>query len=333
MGFSDVHSRLFRHDCRIVANTIRNEFEKWSDRWIAAILLITALAAMRSWFAYQPWTIAAWTMLGAAIVVGIGAGRFVVARLNFHCFDGLLAANALLGPTRRRYIIAWHCIGIALVAAVALIARPSLVPASVIAYGIGAIFAGLTARFGQMPISNTGTRTGWTARSWLLQPGVGIAAAVVMLVSLLPTVALGMKIVAAIVGIGTLLIALSLTIVDDAVVRFMTIAGHGSLSILGRHMKSIASFVAVAVLGCWLMIGRIPAAVVAAVSAGVLLLTALRILAYRLFAKRPANFLISIIVGFLALVTYALPPASPFVAMAILWQLQRRGSARIWLLS
>ena len=64
-----------------------------------------------------------------------------------------------------------------------------------------------------------------------------------------------------------------------------------------------------------------------------LLLLALRILAYRLHAKRFADLLVSICAGLLMVVAYSMPVLLPFLALAILWQLQRRAAARTWLLA
>ena len=60
---------------------------------------------------------------------------------------------------------------------------------------------------------------------------------------------------------------------------------------------------------------------------------ALRILAYRLHAKRFADLLVSICAGLLMVVAYSMPVLLPFLALAILWQLQRRAAARTWLLA
>jgi len=55
----------------------------------------------------------------------------------------------------------------------------------------------------------------------------------------------------------------------------------------------------------------------------VLLLT-LRVLACRLHAKLFADFLVSILAGILMLIAYSMSVALPLIALAILWQLQRR---------
>ncbi len=326
-------SRLFRHDRLIVWTTIRATFTGWHDRAIAALMLVAALAVVRAWFVDRPWTVAAWTALAAGAMIGMGAGRLAGTRLAFHAFDGLLAADALHPQIRRHYMAAWHGVGLTLLALVTLIARPSLLVVSVPAYLTGVLVAGLTDGF-KIPTHIVGTtRPGWTLRAWSHRPIAGVAAATVLLLALLPARTLGTNALMAVVGIGTVLLAPILTSVDDAIVRFMTIAGHGSRHIIARHIRGLASFLAVAVSACWVMLGPIAAGIVAAVCAAMMLLVSLRVLVYRLHAKRFADLLVSILAGLLMLVAYSMPVALPVIALAMFWQLQRRGRAKTWLLT
>jgi hypothetical protein len=326
-------NRLFRQDRLIASNTIRATFAAWHDRAIAAFMLLAALAVAHAWFTERPWTIAAWTALGAGTLIGTGAGRLVRARLAFHAFDGLLAADALHPQTRQRYMTAWHGVGLALLAVATLIVRPPLLVVSVPAYLAGVLIAGLTGGV-RMPkrIADT-TRPGWTLRAWSHRPIAGVAAATVLLLLLLPARTLATNALMAVVGIGTVLFALTLTSVDDVVVRFMTIAGHGSRRIFAHHGKGIATFLAASVPGCWIILGLVAGGIAAAACVAMMLLLTLRVLAYRLHTKRSADFLVSILAGLLMLVAYSIPVALPVLALALLWQLQRRGQAKTWLLA
>jgi hypothetical protein len=326
-------SRLFRQDRLIAWNTVRATFTGWHDRVIAALMLVATFAFIGAWFADRPWTVAAWAALAAGTVIGIGAQRLVAARLVFHAFDGLLAADALHPPLRWRYSAAWHGAGLALLLVVTLIGRPSLLVVSVPAYLAGALLAALTGRFGMPRRIAATTRLEWTIRAWVHRPIAGISVAMVLLLSLSPARTLGTNALMAVVGIGTVLLALVLTSVDDAIVRFMTIAGHGSRRIIVRHVKGLASFLAVAVPGCWVMLGPVAAGIVAGTGAAMLLLLTLRILAYRLHARRSADFLVSILAGLLMLVAYSLPVALPVIALVVLWRLRRHGRTKTWLLA
>jgi len=326
-------NRLFRQDRLIALNTIRATFVGWHDRAIAALMLFAALAFVHAWFAARPWVVAAWAALAVGGMIGIGAGHLVRTRLAFHAFDGLLAADALHPHTRLRYMTAWHGVGLALLAVATLIAHPSLLVVSVPAYLAGVLIARLTGGV-RVPKRIVGmARPGWTLRAWSHRPIAGVAAATVLLLLLLPARTLGTNALMAVVGIAAILLALALTGVDDAVVRFMTIVGHGSRHIFIHYGKGIATFLAVSVPGCWIILGPVAAGIATAACVVMLLLLTLRVLAYRLHAKRFADFLVSILTGLLMLVAYSMPVALPVLALAMLWQLQRRGRTKTWLLA
>ncbi|TGX54170.1 hypothetical protein E5A73_08615 [Sphingomonas gei] len=334
MGASETRrDRLFHHDWRIAVNSARATFAGWQDRLIAGTMLLIAMTVVRSWFTDPPWRIAAWVALGAGIVVGMVAGRLVAARLRFHGSDGLLAAEALQSLTRRRYMAASHGAGIAVLAATTLIARPSLLIISAPAYLAGAFAVHMITNLARPVPAIRKARPGWTVRRWLRQPGAGIVAAMILLLSLLWANTLGTNALIAVVGIEVILLALTLTLVDDSVVRFMTIAGHGARAIVLHHAQSLLPFTGLAVPICLVAFGPVAAGIVAAASIATLLLLAARVLAYRLYGKRFADLLVSIHAGVLLLAGYAAPIALPFVAIAILWQLQRRGAAKTWLLA
>ena len=325
--------RLFRQDRLIAWNTIRATFAGWHDRALVAVVVLAALAGVHAWFADRSWTIAVPVALAADTMIGVGAGRLIAKRLAFHAFDGLLAADALHPRVRWRYRAAWHGVGLALLNLTTLTVRPSLLVACVPGYLVGMLLVGLTNGFG-MPARFAGAmRPGWTIRAWSHRPIAGISAATLLLASLLPVRALGTDALIAVVGTEAMLLALMLTGVDDAIVRFMTITGHGSQRIVAHHAKGGTTFLTAAVPGCWIISGPVAAGVVAALCAAMLLLLALRVLAYQLHRKRFADVLISIFSGLLVLVAYSMPVALPIMALAMLWQLNRRGRTKTWLVT
>ncbi len=336
LGIWSVHDdvdRLLRHDLWIIANATRATFAGWHDKLIAALMLLGALAAVQFWFAYRPWPIAASAAAGACLFIGLGAGRLLAARLAFHRFDGSLAADALHPRSSRRYTAAWHGIAVALVATVALIARPSLIPISIVGHVAGAMTADLIGRFGSPWRTVANVRSGRVFGTWLNRSGTGVAAALVLILALLPVRAFGMNALMVTTGIGTSLIGLMLAKVDDGIVRFMTSIGHGPGRMVLHGAKGILAFVAVSLPGSWLILGAGAAVVVASASTALLLLFVLRVLAYRLHDKRPADFLIAIISGLLMLTAYYMPVAVPIVAIAVLLRIRDRGAAKTWLLA
>ncbi len=329
--------RLFDYDRRIVVNDIRATFARWQDRLTAVIGLLIIIAGVRTWFVDLPWTVAAWAGLAAGGIVGITAGRLIASRLAFHVLDGSLAADALHLPTRQRYMIAWHAIGLFVLAGVTLIARPPLVIVSLPGYVAGALIGG--GLFGlaipalarrKFRFDNTGRRI----RSWAQRPRAGIVGAAILTLSLVSLAnLLSSNAMVALIGIEAAMLVLALTVVDDGIVRFLTIAGHGSWRIIARQARGAMLFAGLAAPVCAFAFGAVAAGIIAIVSAAALLLMAIRILAYRLHGKRAADFLVSILTALLIFVAYSMPFLVPVVAIAIIWHLQRRAATKTWMLA
>lgn len=325
--------RLFRHDGIIAVNTMRSAFAGWWDRLIAAALLVVMVVTLRGWFSDLAWTVAVWAACGGTAILGCGAQRLISARLSFHGFDGLLAADALNPAVRRRYGAAWHGVALTALATVVLIARPSLLIVAIPGYLAGVVVARLVGGVRTPHLGRGGRRTTWLVRSRLHDPSAGVAAALLLIAVLLSARGLGERAVLAVAGIATALLGLALTAVEDRVVRFMAIVGHGSIGTVVRHAKGLLTFAGLSVVSGGVIVGVVAAGLIAAVSLALLLFVALRILAYRLHGKRIADVLVGIVVGLILLVGYAVPVAVPLVVIAVLWHLYRRGRAKTWSLA
>ena len=324
-------NRLFRHDREIAINTAKANFTGWNDRLIAGAMLFLALAFARGWAGDQSWKVAAWAACAVGAGAGIGASRLLAARIAFHRFDGLLAADAVQPAMCRRYKLAWHGIGIAALATVTLVARPSLLVIGVPAYGAGAVLAGAAGRLATGRIAAR-PALGGSVRRWLHRPGAGAVAALILCLSLLPAQALEMEGQLAVIGIEAFLFAVALTPVEQDIVCFKASSGHGPWRIVLGYSYGLLLFAAIAAPVCWLVIGPVPASIVLAISAAMLLLLVMRVCAYGVHGKRFADLLVSILAGLFALVAWWMIVLLPFVALAALWQLQRRAAAKTWLL-
>lgn len=325
-------NRLFRHDLRIAINTARANFARWNDRLVAGAALCVALAVMHGWAANQPGGTAAWAACGVGIVAGVGASRLLAARIEFQAFDGLLAADAVQPSLRRHYSLAWHAIGIATLAVVTLIARPSLLFISAPAYIFGALMAGGVSRLSVQRMA-AGRALGRTLRRWLHRPGAGVAAAAIFLLTVLPTQALEPNGQLAAIGIEAVLFALALTMVEQDIVRFRSSSGHRPWRIVLSYANGLLLFAGMAAPACLLVMGPAAASIVLAASAAILLLLAMRVLAYCVHSKRFADLLVSMLVGVMALTAYSMIVLLPVVIIALLWQLQRRAAAKTWMLA
>ena len=326
----DYKSRLLSYDIIVTWNTLRVTFGRWQDRLMAAIMLVAAFAVTRLWFNTQDWTTAGWAALLANIMLAFGAGRLTHARLTFHASDGLLAVEALISRERRRYIAAWHGIALTLLIVLTTLLRPSLLVVSLIGYLAGAVAAHLANELGAWRRIARG-RPGWSILPWSNRQSTGLAAAAILLLILVGVRSSRTAEQMALAGMGTILLALALSRVDDQVIRFMAFAGHGTRRIVTHHAKGLASFFAVAVPGSCILLGLTGMAIVAALSSTMLLLLTLRTLAYRLHERRTADVLVSLLAGLLMLAAYWVPPALPVIAFAMLWQFHRRGRELTWL--
>lgn len=329
-----IDGRLFDYDRRIAVNTIRVTFAPWRDRLTALIGLVLVTGVVRAWFADRPWAVAAWVGLAAGGVVGITVGRSLASRLAFHAFDGPLAADALHLPTRQRYLIVWHTIALVILAVVTLVARPSLVIVSLPGYAAGALVGGGTSGFAVSGLPIGKPRYGRTVRSWMQRPQAGVASAAILILSLLLLADfLDANTIMAVAFVEATVLALALTVVDDGIVRFLTVIGHGSRRIIVRQARGVVLFAALAAPVCAFTFSAVAAGIVATVSTGALLLMAMRILAYRLHGKRSADFLVSLLTVLLMLVAFSMPAIAPLAAIAAFWQLQRRAATRTWMLA
>lgn len=333
MTAPDRTHRLLRFDGRISINRLRAAFASWSDRLMAGTVLLIALAGARTWFAGLPESIARWAVVAIGFVLGIAVGRAARARLTFHAFDGVLGADALDPRLRRQYLAAWHSITIVILSAIALLVRAPLLIVMIPAYAAGALLAGLTGGVG-LPLRSAGrARWDWGLRARLGDPSAGIAAAIVLLLALLWARSLGVTATLAFAGVGSLMLCWALTRVDPATVRFMTIAGYGSGRIVFRLARALTLFVALAVPGCWLILGAVAAGIVTAGFLVMALLLVLRVLAYRLHDTRFADVLVTVLAGGLLLIGYTLPVAVPLGVVVVLWHLERRARAKTWMLA
>ncbi|WP_404372624.1 hypothetical protein AB5I39_06360 [Sphingomonas sp. MMS24-J45] len=329
-----IGGRLFAFDRRIVLNGARAAFASWQDRLVSALGISVLLAASRAWVADLSWWTAAAVGSAVAIAVGMSVARLIASRLAFHTSDGALAADALQGQARRRYALAWHGIGLMTMAVVTLIVRAPLLGFSLASYVGGPILAGATAAFDPGRHS-TRVRNGQRkARTWAQSHRAGIlSAAILMLTLLLPGIERGSSAMMAIATVAATLLALSLTGVDDEVVRFLTISGQGPWQIIWRQARSVIVFAVLAAPLLAVCANSALAAIVVAVAAVALLLMSARILAYRLYPRRSADFIISILCAMLLFVAFSMPVLAPVLGVLLIWHLSRRAGPKTWLIA
>ncbi|MBX9816358.1 MAG: hypothetical protein K2X76_16785 [Sphingomonas sp.] len=325
--------RLIRHDRRVAVNSLGAAFAMWRDRLAGAAVLLVAPLLLRAWVEGQS---AGAATLAAAIVgalLGAGVTRSIARRLSFHETDGVLTVDALNAAARGRYRAAGHGAALALWTAILVIVRPSLLPLGLAGYGAGALAALVAERCWRAAWGARPASLGSAIRAASRRPIAGLAGAALLLASLPVAQLWGPSAPPIWAGAVTAVIALLLTPVDDQLVRFMALVGQGSARILGHHLRAWTLFAPLAVAGSWLMIGPGAAAPVALAATGVLMLLVIRLLAYRLWRRPVADWLVAAVLALFGLIAQLMPPALPIALLGVLWWLHRQGQARRWLLA
>jgi hypothetical protein len=323
---------LLRHDGQIMVNQIRRIFGRWQDGLLISIFFLAVPPMLKVLFADRPWTVMAGIALAGGLGCGIAVGRLVWERLVYHSDHGVLAADALCRPTRMVYGGVWHGIAMTGLAVLTLIVRPSALPIGLLGYAIGGLLVLVIALVWKLGPVVSRMRLGFNLLDACHRPSTGIAAALILLFSLLSVRVQGTDAMMTVAVIQTVLFTLPLTSVNDRVVRFMLIVGHGTLPTIAHHAKGLTGFFALAVTSCWLITTPAVAGAVVAISGAALLLLGLRVLTYRLYNRRLAELVLFVIIGLLTTLAFTVPVAVPFCVVAVLWQLQRKSAAKRWLL-
>ncbi|MCP9222290.1 hypothetical protein MKP08_05960 [Erythrobacter sp. LQ02-29] len=326
--------RLFRYDVRIAANATRAILTRWRDALTIVVAAAVGFAILRGWIGSRPPQVAFRIAAASAALAGLLVGSTIARRLAFHAFDGPMPSRALMRGDALRYTLGWHAIAAFVALAVALVIRSVLIGGALMGYGAGA--AGAYALAALTPFGPA-YRTG-NLRRWVLneagRPRFGMICAALLTVAMLAASRLvSNDTVAGIAICGSIVCMLPMTAVDAELVRFRTIVGHGSGAIVADRCTAIAWFAGIAVPACLALVEPVAAGIVAAICGGFALVATIRIMAYRLYRRKQADLLVSVMLGVLAISALSVPPLSPALAAAMLWYLHRRARQACWLLT
>ena len=325
--------RLIAYDRRIAVNGLRAIASRWSDLAIAGISLLLGAALLRSGTHGLSPSVLRWGASGLGLVCAMAAGRAMDWRLDFHASDGPFAAEALRGGSRFRYRLAWHAAAFSLAALLALVANPGCVPPLAAGYGLGALLVHIEFAIGAGRLVRlSAPESRFSLQAKLRHPAAAFAGAMVLAVSLALTSSFAkpsdLPVVAALI---TIMMVFALSGIDDELVRYMSMTGHGSWALLRRQLQPLALFsglaTAIAVIG-W---GGRAAVLVTAICLTGLMIAALRVHVYSLWGRRIADWLVWLLIMVMALAAYSLPPALPVLLAGLFWQLHRRVRERRWM--
>jgi len=328
-----LRSPLVRHDRKIAGNSLRSALSRRGDRLFLGVVAVIALAALHHLLSDRPLPLVISLVGAASALIGLGMADLVHRRLEFHASDGVLAADALSRDTRRRFGLALHLMGGALVLLVALIGRPDAALVAPGGYLAGAVLGHGVRAILPRPRGRAKGPVPRALQAFLRRPVSGALAAG-MLILILPALgafdAVRGAAFAGILGAGA---ALMLTTVDDAAVRFMTLSGYSAGRIIGLHARPLLLCLVLTIPAAFLLSRGMAGLAIAGASAAALALMAARVLAYRVHNRRIADFILGLCLVACALAGLTFPPAVPLVVLAILWGLARRSAPATWRLA
>lgn len=320
-------SRLLRHDRMIVANELRSALSSWSDRLIALAALVFVLVAVRFALADRSFIFASTAIAGLATAVGAGVARMIARRMDYHAQDGVLAADALADHSLRQYALPIHALVVTIVTACAAIGRPTAAAYAPIGYLVSALICHIAYAVVDREASPRSSLSLRSIRRELHRPIAGVAAAVPTILLMLLMRSVQIQQLVTVIAIVAGATALVLTMLDYHVIRFMTERGYTAGRIFGLHARPVTTFLLLTAITASILSNMFLVLVVFGIVPLALLIMATRILAYRVYAKRTADTVLTIC-GIACVSTLAVPVLLPGMIIAILWQLHRQ-SARV----
>ena len=327
-------SGLIRHDALVMTNQVRQALQPWRELLVPLMAIPLLLAFARNALDAMPPEAALYLCLFAAFLLGFSAARMIGKRIEFLRADSVVAPEALRAAAARRYAVfgASAC-GAAIALVIALLQSPAL------PLGCAAMLGGMAIGGALQPnllVAIIPHRQSAQLRlaSWLRRPvaGLGLAGAFTLIVLAIAVPAKGTDRLL-VVACATFLLSLPLTHVDIASVRFMAASGRSCWLSIRYHLGGLTLFAAIALPIAFLAAGLSAAGLIAGIAAVLLLMIAMRVLAYRIFGRRVADIVVSVLLALLLMIAFSLPPAVPLAASVVLWWLVRRASRTTWLIA
>lgn len=325
---------LLRHDGAVIAALSRDLIRRRGD--LATIVLVVPLLALiaRGWVAEMPTERRELIAWGAGFLLAAMLTQSLVERVGFHRTEGAVAHDAqrpaewssLVLPLLLAGIVgglgAIMAIGIALAASWAT------------ATGVG-IVAGLAMPFTRQRAAawwrgrRSSAVVGWPDHRWSLWIGVATGTIVGGMCALLPDED---HLDAIVVGGYALGVIILTARVDADTVRYMAVVGRSVGSTLRQWLPvQLALLLPVSVV---MVIAQrwVPMTVATLAATGLIAVTTVRILAYRAYGRRIADWISTILMAIVGFVTVALPPLAVLLLIAVMIWLLRRGKDSEWVI-
>ncbi len=326
---------LAKHDAAIALSALRGLRGRVLDGLTLLVLVPLLALFARALLARLPDDLREMCAFAAASLLATLPGKALIERLWFHRSDGVLARHAQQPRDGIAFVAPMLLVGVAM--GLGALAVLSLADRGGMLLGVcSGLPAGMLFPFVRQYVrkwwrravprhllSLSRTRPSLT-RAAALSVGAGIICLLMPPRFYLDAIA---------TGFYTLAVILLTAPVDARVVRYMTLVGHGSASLLRHWLPTQLALTWPAALvllagQAWAFAG-----VLAVVAMALPVLTALRIFAYRALNRVIADWTVAVVIIAAAYGGLTAPPLGPIIIVGAILSLARRGAGARWLLA
>ena len=326
---------LIDYDWKIVRAALRAIGRTWHDRVAVAFFLVVVPAVAVDRLTAAPPGRAAIATLAAALASSALLSLILHRRLDFLATESPFASEALDLRHAALYRLFWHLPPASLLLALLAVGRPALIAAGMAGYALGvagtiAALAGFDrvrdhlASWAMPSIAPTSWRR--RPRTAAIVTALGIAGITLQLAMPATT-----ESAVALSAVATFIVIAFLSPISEREVRFLAMVGYGLSDSLTARLRYPAWSLAAMTAATLPFQSLLMSLSVLAVGLLVLLFRVAQLMAVRAFPGRIADTVLMLVIGAIAMVGGAVPPALPFVTIAVLVWLGRRASRVTWL--
>lgn len=325
-------TRIMRHELLLIFNDARGAFSGWSNLLTLLVAVPILLLAARSWFAEVPADQAGFVIALFGFAVGLSATHLLAERVQYHQTLGMLAEEALAVRSALAPFAILLAMAVILAAGLAGLVHPSG-----LGYFLAAAGAGIAAR-GLLLIvlsaSSSGGNYNALSRALLRLAGDWCSGLLLGLAVALSAAA-GSALLAKEASMALALLlpcipALALASLDAGSMRFLAQSGFSPWQAIRKHARALVVFGGTIVPVYAMTTDLVTAAFAGGLVIVVLLVMIVRLLCYRLYPKRLADFTASILLIAVILAGIAVPLLAPVVFAVPVVRLWGMASNSTW---
>lgn len=323
---------LFGHDLLIIFNVVRKSLARWGDGLTLVLGIPLLILVSRAWLESLPDHRTHHIATGVLFFATFGLARLARERIEYHRSEGALARQALKPSGARFYLLVLIGSGLAMLAGIFLLMGLQIPATWLMAAPFG-LAAGCAWHW-VWGSSLLAPRSGWMRMRGrlvgrpVLVAIVGIMTGVVLVILDRIVGDTGMAVLTALLSLVAITI---LSAVDASKVRFMAQVGYSAPRTLALHLSLPLVFIATLLLPMLLAQQTFLSVVTAGVGGPVIAVTVTRVLAYRIYDRRIADWVCTLLLTVVALAAIPTLFAAPFVFLLGLGWLGRKSSRVTWL--